>query len=272
VIAATDTRVRQPRLTFELGWRSIVGYGCAAAALEALAVSAGATAATIGYALLLLIMVNHVAVGVLRGDVQQSRRMASFAVVAVPLVLRLTTLTLENGPVVLARHYAFLGGAAAVAAVCAVWAFPELRTGLGVTGGVPQQVVVALAGLALGLVFSYAFARTWLVPEHGRWQHALPVVVLLVGAAVVEEVLFRGSLQSALRPAFGQWVPLASTAALVLVYLNVHPASVAVAFIEVGLLSAITVELTGSLRGVLAGRVLLLISLVYIWPRLLGLH
>jgi hypothetical protein len=85
-------------------------------------------------------------------------------------------------------------------------------------------------------------------------------------------VLFRGIVQSALRPVFGPAVPLASTAALGLAYVNVHPIAVALVFVGLGLVSAIVVELTGVLDVVVTARILLLVGLVYEWPRILDLH
>jgi membrane protease YdiL (CAAX protease family) len=239
--------------------------------IELVGALGGATAAVYCYAALILVFANHLGVRLLHTRAEAARESAAFAVLAIPLLLRLTALTVETGPVVAVRHYSLIGLAAGTATVCALLALPELRPALARPGVVLQQVAIAIAGLAAGLALALVFDRGSVAPQSDPWRNAAPLLALLVLAGAVEEVLFRGMLQTVLRRLYGRAAPLAGTAAFGLVYANVHPASFVLAALVLGLCSAAIVERTRSIHGVVAGRVLLLVGLVYLWPRLFHL-
>ena len=247
-------------------------YACAAVAIEFGALVGGPLVGAIGYAVLLLVLTNHVALGVLHEKGRAVFDVAWFAVLAIPLVTRLAALTLEEGRIVVVRHYALVGGVVGAAAITAVVAFPELRPPVRPSDSARRQLTIALAGVPLGLALALVFSPDSIAPQHGRWQSAAVLVLLVVGAAVVEELIFRGALQTALRRPFGRAAPAVGTAAFVLVYLGVRPVSFVFVLIGLGLAAAIVVERTGAIHGVLAARILLLVGLVYAWPRLLHLE
>jgi membrane protease YdiL (CAAX protease family) len=264
--------VARRRAPLPLSRLEVALYAGAVVAVEITGAVAGPLAADIGYAVLLLVVVNHTALKLTRTNADPARRAASLAVVAIPLLLRLTSLTLERHSTVVVRHYAVIGGAATAALAYALIAFPELRPRFQPGFGGRGQLLIAAEGIPIGLFLAVLFSPSSISPQHGRWHNAAPLLALLVAAAVVEEVLFRGVLQTALRNLLGRTAPIAGTAALALVYLDVRPVGVVVAAVGLGLTSALVVERTRTIQGVLVGRILLLVGFVYAWPRLLHLH
>jgi membrane protease YdiL (CAAX protease family) len=242
------------------------------AALEVAAALTEPMVAVIGYAVLLLAMVNQIAVAVSRVPTNRKEGTAALIVLAAGPLLRLVTLTLESAPVHPVRHYALIGTAAGLIASSACIAFPGLRPRLFVTRGRAAQLLVGMCGIPVGLLLSLAIRPASLGPQHG-WLHATPfLLALVIGAAVVEEVLFRGLLETVFVRVFGGFAPILSTASLALVYLNVHPASFVCAAIIVGFSFALMVERTGVISGVVLGHVAINVGWFYVWPRILDLH
>jgi membrane protease YdiL (CAAX protease family) len=271
-VIATPGSSRLRRLAAPaLGARSVAGYGSVAVALEGVRVLAGPTAAAVGYAALMLLVANHLAVALLRSGLPAGEEAASSALLLIPFGLRLVALTLEgSAPVSIARHYALVGPSAVTAVVCVAVTFPGLRPRLDTLVRSRGQILVALSGLAIGLLGAVVFSPASLAPLGGRWGSRPVLLVLVVAAGLTEELLFRGFLQDALRRVLGARAPFAGAGALVLAYLDVHPIGVACAAVVIGFCSALVVEWSGRLGGVLAGRALLNTGLFVFWPWLLG--
>jgi membrane protease YdiL (CAAX protease family) len=238
------------------------------AALEAAAALTEPMVAVIGYAGLLLVMVNQSALAVLRR--RSTATATELVVLAIAPVLRLAALTLENGPVHPVRHYALLGLTACAAACSAFVGFPELRPRLLTRSHRRHQLLLGLGGIPAGFLVWEAIGRAALGQPRGL-LHSTPVVLaLVVGDAIVEELLFRGLLQRGLAGIVGWLAPIPGTAALGLVYLGVRPVSFVCAVVVVGLLFAVIVEWTGEISGVVLAHLLLNVGLFTVWPRLLG--
>lgn len=251
--------------------RIFVAYAAGAAAAEVAGLAGGAFAATIGYGALLLVLAAHAAMSVVKtGPLATVPAAAPFIAVGVPAMLRFSTLTLEGSPSAVVRHYGVVGIPAFLALTTAWVSFPELRP-----RRVPQvdrtTVFIAAWGLPVGLLFAPAFTRASLVPEHGRWRSVVLVVVILVAAAIIEELLFRGVVQTSLREFVGPYAPLVGTAALIPAYLNVRPVGFVFVALFTGCATALAVELVGAIRGVILARIVFLVGLVVFWPRVLGL-
>jgi membrane protease YdiL (CAAX protease family) len=271
VSAGSDVEPLPHAAEAQAGRRIVAACVVAVVVIEAAGLSAGATVAAAGYAALILILVNYVAFRLRRGS-GAGAVVAPAAMLLVPFVLRLVALTLEDGPVPVARHYALIGAAAATALVCAAVSFPELRPRLELTVRHPGQLLVALSGLVIGLVGAVALGRGHVVPLRGSWRSPGALLVLAVGAALTEELLFRGFLQTAFSRLVGKLAPIAGTAALLLVYLGVRPVWVVVAAVLLGFASAVVVESSGRFEGVVAGRFLLYAGMFVIWPAVFHLH
>jgi membrane protease YdiL (CAAX protease family) len=270
VIAFPDSQaLRRPSAP---GLRSVALYAAVAVALELAATEGETLVAVIGYALLILLIANQIGVALLRSSGEGARAVAPAAVLAVPASLRLVALTLEPGPVPVARQFALLGPTAVTALICAAICFAELRPRLDLLLRDRWQRVIALSGLPVGLLCALVFDRNSLAPQHGVWSDDGALLVLVTAAAVTEELLFRGYLQTALRRLVGKLAPAFATAAVALAYLGVLPARFVWLAVLLGLCSSVLVELTGRLEGVIAARVSLYAGLFVFWPWLLGLH
>jgi membrane protease YdiL (CAAX protease family) len=254
------------------GRRSIAVYALVAAALEIAAATGETLAAVIGYALLVILVATQIGVALLRSSAEGARALAPAAMLAVPLSIRLVALTLQHGSVPVARHFALVGPTAVTALICAGIGFAKLRPRLDPLVRDRRQLQIALSGLPVGLLCALVFSRDSLAPQHGRWSSTVAVLVLVTAAAVTEELLFRGFLQSALGPLVGNLAPLVGIGAVALAYFGVHPVGFIWLAVLLGLCSSLLVERTGRFEGVVAARVLLYAGLFVFWPRLLGLH
>jgi len=252
------------------GRRTLAACAAAVIAFEILAAVGGALVGSIAYAVLILWLVHSLALAVRRGGAA-ALGATSAAMVLVPLCLRLVTLTIEGGPLPVARHYALVGGTAVAALAYATLAFPELRPRLERSAWQRGQVMVALSGLPIGLIYALAFDQGVVVPEHGARWNTPELLGLAVGAAVTEELLFRGFLQTAFAHLVGRLAPVAAAAALLVAYLGARP-TVVVAAVALGLCSGLIVERTGRLEGVVIGHALLNAGLFVLWPSVLHLH
>ena len=109
------------------GASSVAAYASAAVVLEIAAVVARPIVAEVGYAVLVFLIVNQVAVTLLRPGADSTVHAGLFVVLAIPLVLRLASLALEKESVVPVRHYAVIGGvgpAAFYEKVCGAFVIP----------------------------------------------------------------------------------------------------------------------------------------------------
>lgn len=130
------------------------------------------------------------------------------------------------------------------------------------------QAAIGLSGVPLGLG---AFLILRPAP---LWEHltAVRVVwgsfVVLVFAALLEEVVFRGLVQNAFCALYGRGGLLVSTVLFTAVYLGARPAYIP--FVAtVGLAFAWLVQRTRSLVGVVLAHALLVIGLIIVWPAVL---
>lgn len=142
------------------------------------------------------------------------------------------------------------------------------REELGFTlGSLPLQLVMALVGLGLGWL-EYQILKPLPLTAELTWQAIwLPALILLVSTGYLEELLFRGLLQSAAIPIMGRWPALIFVAALFAV-LHIGYASILdVLFVfTVGLSFGLFVLDTRSLLGVTLAHGMTNISLFLLWP------
>ena len=253
------------------GRRIVVVCGVAVLGIETAGLLGGATVAVVGYAGLILVLANYLALQAKRGEGAAVRVASAAALLVVPFALRLVALTVEQGPVSLAHHYRLVGIAAVAALVGVAVLFPEFRPRIELAGWHRGQLLVAFSGLCIGLLGALALGRSSFVPQHGPWRSPAALLVLSVAAAVTEELLFRGYLQAAFHRLTGSLASLVGTCALLVVYLGVRPIWVVVVAVGLGLCSAVVVARTGRLEGVVVGRTLLYAGLFVIWPALLHL-
>jgi uncharacterized protein len=134
------------------------------------------------------------------------------------------------------------------------------------------QLLVAGAGVPLGLIGWIALRPAPVLVELGPIQLALGVIVAVVFIAGIEELIFRGILQGVALRALDSSTGAVAVSAIA--YASLFISSGSPAFILVMLLTAIffgwVVEVTGSLWGVIASHALIAIGMLVVWPILLG--
>lgn len=148
---------------------------------------------------------------------------------------------------------------------------PKLM-GIGSRMDPAVQVLVALAGIPLGLIGWIALRPAPAVAELDALQLVLSVIVAVVFIAGIEELIFRGILQGVALRALDSSTGAVAVSAIA--YASLFISSGSPVFIVVMLLTAVffgwVVEVTGSLWGVIASHALIAIGLLVAWPILLG--
>ncbi len=146
------------------------------------------------------------------------------------------------------------------------------REELGFTLNRPLlQVAIALIGIQLGWM-EYKILMPQALASELTWQAIwLPALVLLFCTGYMEELLFRGLLQSAAISVIGRWPGLLLSAAFFAV-LHIGYASLLDVFFVfvVGLVFGLFVDHTRSLFGVTLAHGLTNIGLFLFWPLVLG--
>lgn len=254
------------------GYRDVpvVGsYVVAIAATEACVAFVSAFAGTLAYSLLLIAMLTH---SVLRlapeENRAESRKLDStHAILALAFlpVLRLVSMTAPVGGGTQAAQYLLVGGILLATIAWAAWGvrlpgaslrprFPGLEFG------------VVWLGVPLVLAAHFAI-RPATVAQGDRWTQ-LGTAAFAVGlAGAVEELIFRGFIQSAFARLYGPVAaPLCATGLYLISYLGVRPVLM-IAFAGVlGLLFSWLVQRTQSLLGAIVSHSLVNVGLFVVLP------
>jgi membrane protease YdiL (CAAX protease family) len=145
-------------------------------------------------------------------------------------------------------------------------------TGLGVTMTTQrnwQQLVVAATGIPLSILGFLVVEPLPVVGLHHSRTLVREAVILVVFTAILEEGLFRGVIQSALRRIFSRTAPLWSTALYGIAYIGVRPVSYLVFAVIIALTFAVLVEHTRALAGAVVSHAIVNIGLILVWPTVL---
>jgi len=135
----------------------------------------------------------------------------------------------------------------------------------------PIQLGVALAGIAIGWLEYFILTPAPLSTALSLQAIWLPALILLICSGFLEELLFRGLLQSAAIPVIGRWPALFFISTLFAVLHIGYASVIDVLFVfAVGLSFALVVERTRSIFGVTLAHAIANISLYLIFPHLLG--
>jgi len=119
--------------------------------------------------------------------------------------VRLLSLALPLAALPPVYAWALTGLCLAVAAWSVVWQLGLSRTELGLRiGDLEAQLVIALLGLPLGVAGYLLLRPLPVVSELSLRAMAGPALILLVFAGFLEELIFRGILQSAAREVHGR--------------------------------------------------------------------
>lgn len=161
---------------------------------------------------------------------------------------------------------------AALIGLAAAWAAPSLGVSLRRLMAFrpsPDQAGAAVAGLVLGIAAYVVGAPTLWAPGAGG-SAIVVALVAVVAAAVTEELLFRGLVQSTLQRSLGRAGLLAATALFASTYLDLGTAALVMVVALAGLVFSVIVARTGNLTGAVAGHALFALGAGAFWPVLLG--
>jgi uncharacterized protein len=144
--------------------------------------------------------------------------------------------------------------------------------GLGSRFDPAVQILVAVAGIPLGLVGWIALRPAPAVVEIGPIPLVLSIIVAVVFIAGIEELVFRGILQGVALRALGSSAGAVAVSAIA--YASLFISSLSPPFVVVMLVAAVffgwVVEVTGSLWGVIGAHSLIAIGLLVAWPAVFG--
>lgn len=131
----------------------------------------------------------------------------------------------------------------------------------------PLQVIIGLSGIALGWI-EYQILEPEPIVENLSWSSAwLPALILLVSTGYLEELLFRGVLQSAAISAVGDWLGILFVASLFAVMHIGYASLLDMVFVlNVGIVFGVVVLHSRSILGVTLAHGLTNISLFMLWP------
>jgi membrane protease YdiL (CAAX protease family) len=241
--------------------RVIVAYIALIAVAEVCIAFVSPLAGTVVYALLVLAMLTHSTArlapqrsGSWRRDVAavESRRLdLTNAITALALlpILRLVSLTAPVGAGTQAGQYLLVGGVLLTAIAWAAWSLPLPTASLRPRFPALQVGVVWL-GVPLVLAAYFAI-RPDSVADGTSWTHLAAAALAVCLVAVVEELIFRGFIQTAFARLYGPIAaPLCATAVYLILYLGARPWSMVIYAAVIGLLFGWLVQRTQSLVGV----------------------
>jgi membrane protease YdiL (CAAX protease family) len=198
--------------------------------------------------------------------------------VALVAILRLTSLSLPLTDVPQA-YWPLIAGVPAVIATALVATpqpFPRaLRPARTRLGRLARARLLELqlgffSGVGLGLL-AYAVIQPSPLASTASWPRLIAASLgVVVFAGVLEEVIFRGLLQSSLRRVLGRTGVLVSCGLFAAVYLGTDSVAAIAFFSLVGLAFAVYVERTRSLLAVAVAHGVLALGLLVVWPLALG--
>jgi membrane protease YdiL (CAAX protease family) len=265
-----DALLRIPRLTRVASPSVVVcaGYTAGLVVAELAFVQGGLLAGAICHAVLLVILLAHHLVA---PGAQYHSLLVAFALL--PL-MRLIGLAVPVAELPYLIWHVMVGIPMLLAAFLVIRAeqIEATLTGISSRFDPAVQLLVAAAGIPLGLVAWTALRPAPVIVEPGPIPIVLSVIVSVVFIAGIEELVFRGILQGVALRALGSSAGAVAVSAIA--YASLFVSSLSPAFVVVMLLAAIffgwVVEVTGSLWGVIGAHALIAIGLLVAWPTLLA--
>jgi CAAX protease family protein len=248
--------------------RVTVGYVAAIGAAEASIAIASEPAGAIAYGIVLVVMLTHACL--VPPDAREPRILAQRnAIVALSLlpILRLVSLTAPVGADSTTARYLLVGGLMLGGVAAAVW-------GVRLPGVSfrPRHVLFQFGVLwvvvPLALLVSDVVDPPRITAEE-TWPQLTAAAVAVALAAIVEEIVFRGLIQTTLGRVYGPVTGvLGATLLYVIAYLGVRPLSLVLCAAVLGLLFGWVAQRTGTLIGVAIGHSLFNIALFVVLPLL----
>ena len=238
-------------------------FAAAIAGAEIVGAVAGVVAGAVLDGLLLLALVNAPMLGFVRP--------ASRLPVVLGLIplLRIVSVALPLRQIPQLAWYPLVGAPVLLAVVLAARMVNISRASLRARRtGMAAQAAIAISGIPIGGV-AYLILRPRPLVSPLTWHSLLlSTIVLLVFAALIEELIFRWLLQDVAVRLLGPPGLVLANALYASTYAGSLSAGFALFMGAVGLAFAVAVRGTGLLWGVVAAHALLDIGLLVIWPSL----
>jgi membrane protease YdiL (CAAX protease family) len=246
---------------------TIVGYVAALFVAELLLAQGGFLAGGISHMLLLVMLLVH------HATTEDAAYRPILLALTLPSLMRVVSLTVTVVDLPPVLWLMMIGVPIFVAALLVLRAVP---VGLGSLvanpSDLPLQVVVALSGIAHGVMLFLILRPAALVQLTEPGAALAAVLVLVLFVAVLEEVVFRGIIQSVALEITGS-----RTAAIVIggtvyacMFVSADSPIAPLAMLAIGIVFGATVAFTKSLWGVIGAHGLMSIGLLITWPAVLG--
>lgn len=247
-----------------LTWVSYCGYLVAIATIELvtafLSPSVGMSA---HLALLSVLLVDA-------SFARRDERMLLVALACAPL-LRVASLVLPLAGLPTISWYLLTSIPVGVALLFAarILGLPRTCFGLRASPFLPQ-IAIGLLGAPLGVI-AYLIFRPHSLMTTLSWRSLIiPAAILFVSTGIIEELLFRGILLSAVGAVMGDWGIVYSSAVFAALQIgNRSPLAISFAFV-VGLAFAWFVRRTHSVVGVVVAHGLMSVGVYLVLPHLIG--
>jgi membrane protease YdiL (CAAX protease family) len=262
--AVVRTRVGPlPAYLLSAGAMVCATYLLGLATAELLLLTSGLLAGAIAHCVLVLALVGH-AIAAPRAPY---RRL--LIALVLPSLLRLLGLTVPVASTPTAIWYLAAGTPAVIGTILAARMVGLPRPLLAWPRSPLVQLLIAGSGITHGLL-AYLALRP--APVGGGFgTMAVTAAAVAIGGAAVEEIVFRGALQSAATAALGgSGAGIAvSTVAFGMMYAGSLSVSFFVLVFAMGLFLGWAVRETGSLWGAIGAHAAMVVGLVVIWPLVL---
>jgi membrane protease YdiL (CAAX protease family) len=187
-------------------------------------------------------------------------------------LIRLVSLSLPLGQLPMMYWYLLVGVPITFAVVMVARYGGFKPKEIGLTGNHWfLQVLFGLAGIGLGYVEYLILRPGPLVEAMTFSQMWLPALILIVFTGILEEVIFRGMMQTAFAEKLGRWLGLVLISILFAVLHLGYQSLLDVVFVfAVAILFGVFTELTGSILGVSIAHGLTNVTLFLIFPFIIG--
>ena len=215
---------------------------------------------------LLLVSNDQMAVLNKSSSSSQSDYMFFVALALVPLI-RIVSLSMPLADFSVPYRYIIIAVPVAVGILVVAGNLHLRPRDIGLTvGSMPLQILVGVTGIAFGLVDYLILKPEPLISSLGWREIIVPTIILLVTTGFVEELAFRGVMQSASTKLLANWGWV--YIAVLYAVLQIGQLSVLhfVFSLGIALLFGWTVKRTGSILGVSLGHGLINVGLYLIFP------
>lgn len=246
---------------------TIAGYVAALFVAELLLGHGGFLAGGISHVLLILTLLAH------HATTEDAPYRPILLALTLPSLMRLVALTVTVVDLPPVLWFVMIGVPTSVATLLVLRVVPAgLGSLLAVPSDAPLQVVVALSGIVHGILLTLILRPAALVPLTEPGAALVAVLVLVLFVAALEEVIFRGVVQSVVLQITGSRVAaiVIGAAVYACMFVSADSPLVPLAMLAIGALFGATVAFTSSLWGVIGAHALMIIGLLIVWPAVLG--